>query len=461
MSERSLRNSKLSTRPDPLPQSLVTARRGSSLTSPKPLRLTDFAEAVRTLRYNHRINDTRSPMSRRAVAMRVQCRESDVIAWEDGTSYPTEEQFIRLRDNVDQAFQYFRPFLQEHWEAKRDAALQHRSDASNTYPSPSRQMKTPLNSMKQDLEAAIAEPPLHSSTEGGASTPSSSNPPAFTFFGQALQKVRDADGLTEREAADMMGVQKVQWRYWEKGDYLPAMATYKKLLELWPELEAAPALSRTGRALGQPACPVPVKKTTASDYFGRALYTIRVDNNLSMQEAAERVGKRTYNWSKWEAGDMMPLAMTYRKLIAEWPELQAAPAVDRFGRGPLEARPGGRRKKTGFERPLQQETAPLPQRDNSPSDGLAAAGLRYGEALARVAEAESAHAAAKAVVSGAQLAATEIRKAAEREAARLVAEADKSIQGTAEAVTAAKIQADRVYQELQQAATAVVQGPGK
>lgn len=174
-------------------------------------------------------------------------------------------------------------------------------------------------------------------------------------FGQALKKIRMERGLSHKEVADRVGVQKAQIRRWETDENTPTNFHLKKLYgtfstlrfytHLLPAFERARLIDKAekiiiSKASGElpqddtwlppiasrhESLPDELAKTVKPKTFGEHLRALRLAEGLDMDELAELMSVTGQACSAWELDKAVPVMAHYVKLCDLFPGLKNAP----------------------------------------------------------------------------------------------------------------------------------------
>jgi len=136
----------------------------------------------------------------------------------------------------------------------------------------------------------------------------------LNLFGSQLRKLRRERGLTLQQAADAAGVGRVTLNRWETGAQRPRPVEWNALLKA---LEASPQQKRRLETLLDTAWAHTTRRNALiqfSDHFqlgaiahgGDLLRAMRLRQNLTLEEAAHRIGVSEWTLRRWEKGTIVP-----------------------------------------------------------------------------------------------------------------------------------------------------------
>jgi transcriptional regulator with XRE-family HTH domain len=168
-----------------------------------------FHEALDRLR-------ARRGLSYSELAERTGVSKRDMMAFCKGAGIPTPRQFCRLRNVVFRELAPYREDLEVQWDRAGTA------DDINEV-TDRREHTVEDGAM---LEAAMRTPTLAEDA---------------TWFGEALRRARVAEGMSQEELGQLLGVTGQAVAHWESERNAPVRDSYSKLLDLFPVLARCPA----------------------------------------------------------------------------------------------------------------------------------------------------------------------------------------------------------------------------
>lgn len=389
--------------------------------NPRPKSLSEFGPALAHLRQNRPVHPY--ALTRREFSNRCSVSESKVVAWEDGTAYPTPDEFAKIKFQL-RPIRAFRPLLEHYWRSRKDAVLQKQIENLD-------EDDEPMNSMGEELAVAaavaanppIAEPakkPSPRAAPQGQERPwPNGHPRDAKTFGEALRLARQHEDLSEAELAEIVEVSTKSVRQWEDAVFMPVVEMRNRLLDLFPVLIQSPTSNGGGesRHIAKPTgghAPLAECET-----IGQAIRAARMDLGMTVFECAWKIGVSAGQVLRWENGKTNPSKESFQKLITVMPQLQQA-----------------------LGKPEKEEAS------------LGELGRRYALAMAARAEAERLAKQAGEAIHDASARAAQIRSEADAEAKRIIENAEASARAAAGVVSSARAAEAQAQKDLAAAAGA-------
>lgn len=254
-----------------------------------------------------------------------------------------------------------------------------------------------------------------------------------TPFAIALQRERQRHHASRYEVADACGCSQRDVERWERGEAVPSVQQFKRLVGKYRRLAATPPNYSTGTertTLAEKALadiqrdalqtkeepeklPEPVS-------FGSGLKRIRLENKVSAATLGEIVGLVGTAIANWEADRNAPSQANLEKLYSALPELKAAVDVGAVNK-PLQKRPGPAAPTLVVVKsePVEEEPAntnatkpePAGPEPAKPAPTLAEAATKYAEVRVAMHAAKLRFEAAAAALEAAEIAWQESKKA--------------------------------------------------
>jgi transcriptional regulator with XRE-family HTH domain len=213
----------------------------------------------------------------------------------------------------------------------------------------------------------------------------------LSVFAVALVQERARFRSTRHQVATQCGVQYSQVESWEKGESVPDVQTFKRLVGLFRRLAATPPnwggtgeratladkaaidIQREVQKIKEP------EKVPAPESFGSGLKRIRMANRMSLADLGEVVGLGGTSIANWESDRNAPYAYNLGKLYEVLPELKAAIEV------------GSVRRPMSGNKPVEAESPQLSIVKSEPANASnAVAEAKPAEAPAMIAPEEHA-----------------------------------------------------------------------
>jgi transcriptional regulator with XRE-family HTH domain len=158
---------------------------------------------------------------------------------------------------------------------------------------------------------------------------------ALSVFATALLQERAKFRATRHTVASQCGVQYAQVEAWEKGESVPDVQTFKRLVGMFRRLAATPPNWGDGaRATLADKAAIDIQRDVQKikepeivpppESFGSGLKRIRMANRMSLADLGEVVGLGGTSISNWESDRNAPYAYNLGKLYEVLPELKTA-----------------------------------------------------------------------------------------------------------------------------------------
>lgn len=160
--------------------------------------------------------------------------------------------------------------------------------------------------------------------------------PALSVFATALKQERARWKYSRHEIADQCGVRVSDVEAWEKGEAVPDVQRYKRLVGLMRRLaNTPPNYSRgTDRATLEDRAVIDIQrealrikepeKAPEPELFGAGLRRIRIENKIGQTELGELLGCGGSAVANWEMDRNPPAADRVPRLYEVLPELKTA-----------------------------------------------------------------------------------------------------------------------------------------